>query len=52
MTDNGQLNYLGEGGDAARWLSQVCTECGALLETPLPALCWRCGTETPAPSHG
>jgi hypothetical protein len=33
------------GGDAACWLVQVCTECGALIEAPLPAVCWRCGIE-------
>lgn len=45
MTDDRQLQDVGEGGDAACWLSQVCTECGALLESPLPAVCWRCGAE-------
>jgi Oxygen-sensitive ribonucleoside-triphosphate reductase len=30
------------GGDAACWLSQVCPECGALLEGPSTS-CWRCG---------
>jgi hypothetical protein len=45
MTDDRQLQSLGDGGDAACWLSQVCTECGALREAPLPAVCWRCGAE-------
>jgi uncharacterized protein YeaO (DUF488 family) len=31
-----------EGGDPACWLSQVCPECGALIERPTVA-CWRCG---------
>ena len=43
MTQSGQEQYGSEGGDAACWLSQVCTECGALLEAALPMLCWRCG---------
>ncbi|MCO5294689.1 MAG: hypothetical protein M9882_07270 [Homoserinimonas sp.] len=30
-------------GDAACWLGQVCPECGAMIETELPAACWRCG---------
>ena len=31
-------------GDAVCWLEQVCDECGALIETALPATCWRCGS--------
>ncbi|WP_179206610.1 hypothetical protein [Microbacterium esteraromaticum] len=31
-----------QGGDPACWLSQVCPECGALLDD-LAAPCWRCG---------
>ncbi|GAB3809081.1 hypothetical protein GCM10028798_36180 [Humibacter antri] len=32
-----------EGGDAACWLSHVCTECGALVEGSTATPCWRCG---------
>ena len=32
-------------GDPACWLQQVCPECGAFVEAPLPTLCWRCGSE-------
>lgn len=46
MTDGRELQYLGEGGDAACWLSRVCTECGALLEGPPPVACWRCGVDS------
>ena len=28
------------GGDAACWLSKLCPECGAMLESPDE--CWRC----------
>lgn len=31
-----------ESGDSACWLSQVCPECGALLDDRVNA-CWRCG---------
>lgn len=52
MTDDGQPPNAhadsSEGGDAACWLAQVCAECGALVEAPLPAVCWRCGAEVPA----
>jgi hypothetical protein len=53
MAENGQAHHLnllheGEGGDAACWLSQVCTECGAFLESPESGPCWRCGTDAPA----
>ncbi|MET4781291.1 hypothetical protein [Glaciihabitans sp. UYNi722] len=30
-------------GDPVCWLDRVCTECGALIEGPLPGTCWRCG---------
>lgn len=30
-------------GDSVCWLSRVCPDCGALVEEPLPATCWRCG---------
>ena len=45
MTDERRVEVLSEGGDAACWLSQVCAECGAMLEAPLPTACWRCGAE-------
>jgi len=32
-------------GDSACWVQQVCAECGAFVEAPLPTLCWRCGSE-------
>ena len=48
MTEDGPLQYPSEGGDAACWLSQVCTECGAILEATPRGLCWRCGTDTDA----
>ncbi|WP_199727275.1 hypothetical protein [Cryobacterium tepidiphilum] len=35
-------------GDPACWLPQVCAECGAFVEAPLPTLCWRCGAEVAA----
>lgn len=37
----GPVDY---GGDAACWLSHVCTECGALVEGSTATPCWRCGT--------
>jgi len=43
VTQNDRVQDGGEGGDAACWLSQVCTECGALLEAAVPMPCWRCG---------
>ncbi len=43
MTQSDQEQYGSEGGDAACWLSQVCTECGAILEATPTMLCWRCG---------
>lgn len=30
-------------GEAVCWLSQVCPECGALIEEQVPTKCWRCG---------
>ncbi|WP_268921434.1 hypothetical protein [Paramicrobacterium fandaimingii] len=30
-------------GDPACWLSQVCDECGALIDDDSDT-CWRCGT--------
>ncbi len=36
--DNAESN-----GEAVCWLGQVCPECGAMIETELPADCWRCG---------
>lgn len=41
------VDRMGEsehGGDSACWLSQVCPECGALLDD-LAAPCWRCGVK-------
>lgn len=40
---SGQREDVGElqGGDAACWLASVCTQCGAMRETP--GACWRCG---------
>jgi hypothetical protein len=35
-------------GDPACWLQQVCHECGAFVEAPLPTICWRCGSEVAA----
>ncbi len=32
-----------EGGDAACWLHLTCPECGAVVEPPGAASCWRCG---------
>ena len=43
VTEDGPLQYPSESGDAACWLSQVCTECGAILEATPTMLCWRCG---------
>jgi hypothetical protein len=31
------------GGDAACWLPSLCAECGAMIEGPPGAACWRCG---------
>ncbi|WEG07641.1 hypothetical protein PU630_10285 [Microbacterium horticulturae] len=31
------------GGDAACWLPALCADCGAMIEGPPGAVCWRCG---------
>ena len=36
------------GGDPVCWLSQVCPDCGLLVEAPPPAVCERCGATVPA----
>jgi rubrerythrin len=36
------------GGDPVCWLSQVCEECGLLVEEDLPAVCPRCGATVSA----
>lgn len=36
------------GGDPVCWLSQVCGECGLLVEEELPATCPRCGATVSA----
>lgn len=36
-----------DAGDPVCWLSQVCPECGLLIEAPLPAVCERCGAQVP-----
>jgi hypothetical protein len=52
MVDDCALRPLGgdgdAGGDAACWLARVCDACGALVEAPLPAVCWRCGADVVA----
>jgi hypothetical protein len=42
--------------DAVCWLDNVCDGCGALVEAPLPAVCWRRGgtvepARVPQPCH-
>jgi SnoaL-like domain len=40
-----------EGGEPACLLHRLCPECDAVLDTPPPAACWRCGAQlAPSPN--
>jgi hypothetical protein len=47
-SDDDDLADGAAGGDPACWLSLVCPECGAVLESRTGP-CWRCGRH---PSEG